>query len=124
MKDRSRAALWTISFDGFYSSAFTWQTVQTATPADPFTVPYGAMFLEPRGSQDGDSAHALNLQLAKGFRVGRTRLVLIGSVYNALSNEYAISVCRDVSGCGQFQTGDYTDWVVPRSYELGFRVEF
>jgi len=115
---------WTISFDGFYSSAFTWQTVQTPSPADPFTVPYGAMFLEPRGSQDGDSAHALNLQLAKGFRIGRTRLVLIGSVYNALSNEYAINVCRDVSGCGGFQTGDYTDWVVPRSYELGFRVEF
>ena len=49
-------------------------------------------FLEPRGSQDGDSSHALNLQLAKGFKIGHTRLQLIGTVYNAFSNEYAIAV--------------------------------
>ena len=115
---------WTISFDGFWASAFPWQTIQTPTPQDPFTVPYGVMFLEPRGSQDGDSSHALNLQLAKGFKIGHTRLQLIGTVYNAFSNEYAIAVCQDVSGCGQFETGEYTDWVVPRNYEIGFRIEF
>lgn len=113
---------WTIGFNGFWASAFVWQLVQS--PASDPAIQYGVEFLEPRGSRNGDSSSALDLQLAKGFQLGRMRLVAIGTVYNALSNEYAFTVCQDVIGCGRFATGEYTDWVRPRSYELGFRVEF
>jgi hypothetical protein len=50
--------------------------------------------------------------------------VAIGSVYNTFNTENGIAVCSRVSGCGAYQTGEATAWSLPRSYELGFRVEF
>ncbi len=116
---------WTIAFDGFWSSAFTWEP--QATPLD-FLDPsfwYGVYYVEPRGSRDGFDAYDLNLQLSKGFRFGnQVRAVLIGTVYNTLSTEYGTSVCSLISGCGSFVTGEAIAWSLPRSYELGFRIEF
>jgi len=60
----------------------------------------------------------------KGFTISRVRLVLIGSVYNAFSTEYGTGVCNGVSGCGEYEPGDATTWRRPRSYEVGFRIEF
>ncbi len=116
---------WTIAFDGFWSSAFTWEP--QATPFDVLdpTFWYGVYFTEPRGSRDGFDAHNLNLQLSKGFTFGnRVRLLLIGTVYNTFSNEYGTSVCNLISGCGAFETGEAISWNLPRSYELGLRIEF
>ncbi len=114
---------WTIGFDGFWSSAFTWEP-QVNPGIDP-EVPYDVYYAEPRGSREAFDAYNLDLQLAKGFRVGNTvRLVLIGSVYNTFSTEYGTNVCNQVGGCGDYELGDATSWREPRSYELGFRLEF
>ena len=114
---------WTIAFDGLWESAFTWEP--QATPFDDFQIPGDVMFLEPRGSRDAFSAYNLDLQLSKGFTINnRVRLVAIGSVYNTFSTENGIAVCSLVSGCGSFATGEALAWTLPRSYELGFRVEF
>jgi len=116
---------WNIAFDGSYASAFTWEP---QTPwyevLDP-TFTYGVYFNEPRGSRDGFNAYNLDLQLSKGFTIGnRVRLVAIGSVYNTFSSENGVTVCSFVSGCGAYGAGEATAWNLPRSYELGFRVEF
>jgi hypothetical protein len=115
---------WTIAFDGFWSSAFGWEPWNTSFDNPEIPARY-FHYLEPRGSRDGYNAYELDLQLSKGFTVGNSvRLVAIGSIYNSLSSEYPRSVCSLVRGCGTFGTGDPVLWNLPRSYELGFRIEF
>ena len=83
------------------------------------------MFLEPRGNREAFNASNLDLQLSKGFTFGnRVRLVAIGSVYNAFDTENGTAVCSLISGCGSFEMGEAISWTLPRSYELGFRIEF
>jgi hypothetical protein len=119
---------WTIAFDGFWSSPFTWAPFEN--PSDNPEIPYGTHFLEPRGSREANSQHQLDLQLSKGFTAGRTRFVLIGTVFNALSSEQPTAVCSHISGCGvdenenPIDMGDSTNWQTPRRFEVGFRVEF
>jgi hypothetical protein len=113
---------WVVAFDGFWSSAFRWQP--QADQGDDVTIPGGFVFLEPRGNREAFTASNLDLQLSKGFAVGEARVVLIGTVLNAFSNEYGTQVCSDIGGCGGFATGEAIAWAVPRRYELGFRVEF
>ncbi len=123
---------WTIGFDYFYSSDFRWQP--TATNADPGyqDLPPGhTLFVESRGNREANPNHQLDLQLSKGFTIGnQLRLVLIGSVLNALDSEKGTLVCQSVSGCGtdddgnSINTGDATNWQQPMRFELGFRVEF
>jgi hypothetical protein len=116
---------WTIAFDGFWSSADTWEP--QATPFDIMdpTFTYGFYYLEPRGSREAFDAYNLDLQLSKGFTFGsRVRLVLIGSVYNTFSSEYGTDVCSLQSGCGLYEMGEALSWSLPRSYELGIRIEF
>ncbi len=113
---------WTFSFDGFWSSAFRWEP-QGDTVDFPEML-YGTYLIEPRGNREGEDAYGLDLQVSKGFRVGPTRLVLIGSVFNVFSTEYVTEICEDLSGCGNFALGDPAEWATPRRYEVGFRVEF
>ena len=114
---------WTIGFDGLFESAFTWEP--QATPFDDFQIPGDVMYLEPRGSRDAFNAYNLDLQLSKGFTISnRVRLVAIGSVYNTFSTENGTTVCSLVSGCGAYEMGEALAWILPRSYELGFRIEF
>jgi hypothetical protein len=113
---------WTVAFDGYWSSPFTWTPYEHG--GDNQEIPVGFHFLEPRGSRDANSSYQLDLQLSKGFTVGPVRMVLIGSVYNVFSNERPTAVCTHDGGCGDFEMGEPTDWQTPRRYELGFRVEF
>ncbi len=124
---------WTIGFDAFYSSAFTWEPQATRNNSgeeyNGEIVPdmtYGVWYAAPRGSRDGDSLYQVDLQLNKGFTVGSSvRLVLIGSVFNVFSSEQVTGVCVSIDGCGgDTATGGATNWQIPRRYELGFRVEF
>jgi hypothetical protein len=113
----------TIGFDGFYSSAFTWEPRDDGG-LDP-DIPYDEYFLEPRGSRKGFTAYNLDLQVTKGFTIAnRVRLALIGTIYNTFSTEYGTAVCDIVYGCGDYEMGDATTWTTPRRYEVGFRVEF
>jgi hypothetical protein len=128
---------WVISFAYYYESPFRWEP--QALPPDSGgefegqpvpLIPFGVWYAEERGNREGDALQELDLQLAKGFRIGPTRLVLIGSVLNALSSENAVSVCGFIGGCGfdgdgnPIVLGDSTSWQIPRRYEVGVRLEF
>ncbi len=119
---------WTVGFDGFWSSAYTWEPRDNATVN--LDIPYGEYFLEPRGNRDANPNYQLDLQLSKGFTIKRMRLLLIGSVYNALSSEQGTLVCNSIYGCGTnadgdpIEVGDSTNWQTPRRWEVGFRFEF
>jgi outer membrane receptor protein involved in Fe transport len=109
-----------VAVDGWWDSEFRW------TPYDRTVegMPYGEVFVEPRGSGKGGSRHQLDLQFTKGFRVGPTRLVLLGTVINATDSQTADWICGSVTGCAQSDFGDAIGWQQPRRYEVGLRVEF
>jgi hypothetical protein len=109
-----------VAVNGWWQSEFRW------TPFDPTVpgMPYGSVFVEPRGSGVGGSLHQLDLQLSKGFRIGPTRLVVLGTIINATDSQNENEVCENVNGCGDFVLGEGTAWQQPRRYELGFRFEF
>jgi len=124
---------WTIGFDAFYSSPFTWEPqANSSNSGEEYNgqiipdIPYSVWYAEPRGNREANSNYQLDLQLSKGFTVGSAvRLVLIGSVFNAFSSEEVTGVCVSINGCGgDTLTGGATNWQTPRRYELGFRVEF
>jgi hypothetical protein len=109
-----------IAFDGWWDSEFRWTPLDRAVPG----MPYGAVFVEPRGSGKGGNRHQLDLQFSKGFRVGPTRLVLLATVFNATNSENENEICGNVTGCGEYDFGAAIEWQIPRRYEVGFRVEF
>ena len=130
---------WTIGFDGFYSSPFTWQPTANGSNEGevwegnqiPDYIPgSGLYFVEPRGNREANSNYQLDLQLSKGFHFGQgMRIVLIGSVFNAFSSEQVGTICTSINGCtdvngDSVDTGGPTDWQTPRRYEVGFRFEF
>ena len=91
---------------------------------------YGLEFVEPRGSRRLPDFYRWDAQLQKDFIVGPVRLGLIGAVFNILDTEIAIQRDGNVGSGGTVEepTNDRfnfaTAWQRPRSYELGFRVEF
>jgi hypothetical protein len=107
---------------GWWDSDFRWTPVEPARLIDPRF--YGVTFVEPRGNRKEDGVHQLDLQLGKGFRLGPTRLKLIGTVINVFDSEQPRDVCSRVTGCGGFELGEPTAWQLPRRYELGVRLEF
>ena len=113
---------WTFAFDGNWSSPFTWAPFEDTL--DNPELPSGVHLLEPRGSREANSNQQLDLQVSKGFTVGRVRLVLIATVLNALGSGRPTDVCWAVSGCDDIGMGEPTNWQTPRRYEAGFRVEF
>jgi hypothetical protein len=110
----------TVAVNGWWDSEFRWTPYDRTVPG----IPYGRQYVEPRGSGKGGSLHQLDLQFSKGFRVGPTRLVLLGTVINATDSQNANDICGSVTGCGEYDFGDAIEWQQPRRYELGFRVEF
>ncbi len=111
-----------IGFNGVWGSPFRWTPVRPAATVDPGA--WGNILVEPRGSREGDEWGQLDVQLSKDFNLGRTRLRLIGTVLNLFDSENATDICGRVSGCGEYEQGDATEWQLPRRYELGLRVEF
>jgi hypothetical protein len=91
---------------------------------------YGLEFVEPRGSRRLPDFYRWDAQVQKDFLVGPLRLGLIGAVFNILDTEIAIQRDGNVGAGGTVEepTNDRfnfaTAWQRPRSYELGFRIEF
>jgi hypothetical protein len=91
---------------------------------------YGLEFVEPRGSRRLPDFYRWDAQVQKDFVVGPLRLGLIGAVFNILDTEIAIQRDGNVGAGGTVEepTNDRfnfaTAWQRPRSYELGFRLEF
>jgi hypothetical protein len=119
---------WTIGLDGRWTSAIPYALVLGVD--DVPGMPWGYAFEETWGSREANDNYSLDLQLSKGFRVGRVRLVAIGTVLNAFGTEQPDGICAWASGCGAdaegnpIEFGDPEDWQTPRRYEVGFRVEF
>lgn len=113
----------TLGINGWWSSEFRWTPFGSPPPESGVNPAYD-VFLEPRGSRQGGSRGSLDLQIGKGFRIGRTRLRILGSVFNLFDSESVEGVCERVTGCGDLDMGEPTDWQQPRSYQLGMRVEF
>jgi len=111
-----------VALNGIWGSPFRWTPLQPARLVDPGV--WGNIFVEPRGSREGDEWAQLDLQLTKGFGLGRVSLQLIGTVINLFDAENATAVCDRVTDCGDFELGDPIAWQQPRRYELGARVEF
>lgn len=111
----------TIAFNAGWRSGFRW------TPKlywYDLNISHGIEFTRPRGSEEGASDSWLDLQITKGFDIGPTRLELIVSVLNALSREEVSWVCEEVTGCGEYELGEPTDWDRPRAWEVGVRLTF
>ena len=91
---------------------------------------YGLEFLEPRGSRRLPDYYRWDAQLQKDFPIGPVRLGIIGAVFNILNTEIAIQRDGNVGDEGTVDEPTNprfnfaTAWQRPRSYELGFRVEF
>jgi outer membrane receptor protein involved in Fe transport len=112
---------WTIAFDGGWTSGEPWAVTENS--GDNPEIPYGWHFIEPRGSRWDPDFHYLDLQLAKGFQIGRVRLVGIVSAFNALGSDQVTMIC-DGPWCEDDELGKPEEWEIPRRWELGFRVVF
>jgi hypothetical protein len=110
-----------MAVNGWWDSEYRWTPLDLQVPG----MPWGELFLEPRGSRDAGVYHQLDLQLGKSLDVGPVRLELLARVINVLDSECTWDVCANVTGCGEdFELGDTILWQQPRHYEIGFRVEF
>jgi hypothetical protein len=109
----------TLGVDAIWESPYAYTKMQAAPNA-----PYGAEFLEPRGSRRANSNSQLDLSLTYRLNLGKVGAELIGSVVNAMGSEQAITVCEDINGCGDYAFSNATDWQRPRRFEVGFRLEF
>lgn len=91
---------------------------------------YGDEFLEPRGSRRLPDFYRWDAQLQKDFPIGPLRVGIIGAVFNILDTEIAIQRDGNVGDGGTIDEpanprfNFATAWQRPRSYELGFRIEF
>ena len=91
---------------------------------------YGVEFLEARGSRRLPHYYRWDAQLQKDSPIGPVRLGLIGAVFNILNTEIPIQRDGNVGDGGTVDDPTNpsfnfsTAWQRPRSYELGFRVEF
>jgi len=101
-----------------YSSPFPYSKT---TP----TTPYDVMYLAPRGNFRGASTYNINLEVRKGFPIGRVRTELIATVINVLGSEQITGVCESALGCsGIYPWGAPDSFSQPRRYEAGVRLVF
>ena len=101
-----------------YRSGFAYND----TRSDPYG---GTEFVLPRGTSRGPIAHNFDLQLEKTFNIGFPTNVssvsVVGSVFNLLSRENVTSIGGTTTSTTYKQPLSYSR---PRSYELGFRIDF
>jgi hypothetical protein len=118
----------TLSVDAFWSDDSRYTPY--ANRFDDDSIRFTERYEEPRGNRTASDNYQIDVQFSKGFTLGAVRLELIASVLNLLSSEQPVEVCEHISGCGNPEgeglvpLGAPTEWQEPRSYELGFRVEF
>jgi hypothetical protein len=82
----------------------------------------GTYYLEPPGRRRAGDLWQLDLELSKGFTIGRTNLRALVTVINATSEEAPIRWTGNPFSSRGW--GAPTRYQQPRRYEVGFRVEF
>ncbi|MDQ6892081.1 MAG: TonB-dependent receptor [Acidobacteriota bacterium] len=127
-----------IKLDGYYRFPFdivfgTHVYWDSGVPYDVTTsgtnAGYGVEFLEPRGSRRLPHFHQWDAQLQKEFPIGPVRFSVIGSVFNILNSEIAVSRngsvgTTDLSSPDNRQFNVNNAYQRPRHYEVGLRLEF
>ncbi|MEE4272281.1 MAG: TonB-dependent receptor [Thermoanaerobaculales bacterium] len=82
----------------------------------------GEVLFEPRGSRRGEETYQLDLQLAKGFGIGRAQAQVILTVTNVFSSEQPAAYEE-----GELEVlpwGTPLAYQQPRRWEVGLRLEF
>jgi hypothetical protein len=113
-----------VGFNAVYQSPFDYSVLEALAP--PL---YGNRFVEPRGSRRANRTYQLEIELRKGFQLGRLDVELIGAIENVFGTEQPIGVCQFAGGCtstdgDQLALGEATDYQPPRRYEVGLRLVF
>lgn len=101
-----------------YRSGIPYNVTQT----DPS---WGAVFVEPRGSNRTAVLHVLDAQLEKGFNLpflDRLRVAVVGSVFNVFNSEQPLTYGITVEAAATLKKP--VTYQRPRNYQIGFRVEF
>ena len=102
-----------IAWDYFFGSGLPYERLDTASP------PYGAIYLDPRGSHRLPSVQQLDVEVRKSWNPGAdVEITLIGSIEN-LFKENEITAVNETDG---IHWGETTAFQSPREYELGLRV--
>lgn len=110
----------TLATHAFWDSEMRWTPVTATYPG----MPYGLYALEPRGNRSANPQSRVDLQVAKGFRIGPTRLQLIATVLNIFDEERPTLICEFENGCSDVEMGEGLEYQLPRRYEAGVRVTF
>jgi len=101
-----------------YRSGIPYNVTQT----DPS---WGAVFVEPRGSNRTAVLHVLDAQVEKGFNLpfaDRLRVAVVGSVFNVFNSEQPLTYGTTVEAAATLKKP--VTYQRPRNYQIGFRVEF
>lgn len=106
-----------VGFDAFWSSKFAYDFLEAAPV-------YGDSFVEPRGSRRANDNYQLDVEVKKGFQFGKIRTEVIATIFNLLDDERPTGVCERETCGGGLELGDATTYQLPRSYEIGLRLEF
>ena len=84
---------------------------------------YGSRFEEPRGSHRTPVNHSLDAQLQKEFQLfGSLSATVIGQVLNVLDKERPTTYFTNVASPTTVNTP--SAFTRPRSYQVGFRLDF
>ena len=110
-RERIRELPWQfeVGFAGQYFSGFPRNKTAPAFP-------YGDLFLEPRGSSRLPSFSRFDLDLRKGFTIGKTDLQAIVTVLNVFDTQHITTT--------NTQTDNPLTYQGPRRYEVGAHFRF
>jgi hypothetical protein len=116
-----------LKFNGSYTlpwnmvlglSAF-WGSGNLYTATAPGT--YGQVYIEQRGSSEvGDNWEA-NVYIEQPFKLGPVRVAVYGNVFNIFDNQQVTARAAN-SALATFRQP--VGWQSPRSYQLGFKIEY
>ena len=79
---------------------------------------------EERGSLRYPARHDVDIRLEKIFYFGRFRLGVLADVFNLLNDNTVTSYQTEVRPALEYQFGDVRRIRAPRTFRLGFRLEF
>ncbi|MEO8053857.1 MAG: TonB-dependent receptor [Acidobacteriota bacterium] len=109
----------TIAATYVYRSGLPW------TPWDYDSIGWSTVFLEPRGSERTPVLNNLDLQLEKRFALDGLAKGLSASVFATVYNVFGTETPTTIESYAQSPLfGQPTVWTLPRSLELGVRLEF
>jgi hypothetical protein len=109
----------TLGVNYFYRTGLPYTLVLSPAPL----AGYGSRFEEPRGSHRTPVNHSLDAQLQKEFQLfGNLSATVIGQVLNALDKERPTTYFTNVASPTTVNTP--SAYSRPRSYQVGFRLDF